>query len=206
MKITKPHFEYENRLIEKGFRFVVGVDEVGRGPWAGPVVAGAVILNCEIVGLNDSKKLCAKKRELLANEIYKVALDCGIGETTVDEIDKIGIQKATFLAFSRAIERLRRADFLLIDGLQWIGSPLPSNSIIKGDAICCSIAAASIIAKVYRDNLMVGIHDELPEYRFDLHKGYGTKLHMENLQKFGVSQHHRKSFAPIKKLVQKSPK
>lgn len=196
-----PHFEYERTYLGQGYKYIVGIDDVGRGPLAGPVVAGAVILPGYISLIDDSKKLTPEKRDNLAKVIIASAADYGIGQASVEEIDEIGVHKASFLAFSRAIDKLKKADFLLTDGLNWKEAPLPNLNIINGDAISCSIAAASIIAKVFRDKLMTNLHQKLPEYRFDLHKGYGTKLHLKMLQEHGISQIHRKSFSPVKKFL-----
>ncbi|MDO8513075.1 MAG: ribonuclease HII [bacterium] len=195
------HYEYENNCLKQGYKFIAGIDEVGRGPLAGPVVAGAVILPGYISQIDDSKKLLPTKRANLAKIIKAGAVDYGIGSASVEEIDQMGLQQASYLAFRRAIEKLKKVDYLLIDGLKWKDAPLSSLAIINGDAISCSVAAASIIAKVYRDNLMCELHKKMPDYRFDLHKGYGTKLHLELLERFGISEHHRKSFAPIKRFL-----
>ncbi len=201
MSKERPNFEYEEKYRLEGYKYIAGIDEVGRGPWAGPVVAAAVILPAEcqkMAGINDSKKLSEKKRNELDLVIREVSVGFGIGEASCEEIDEIGLQPATFLAFSRAIEELENVDYLLIDGMQWKKCKLPNQSIIQGDAISMSIAAASIIAKVYRDNLMCDFHKDFPDYGFDKHKGYGTKQHIEALQKVGICTLHRKSFKPIK--------
>lgn len=197
-----PHYKYEKEFTADGYKYIAGIDDVGRGPLAGPVVAGAVILPGYISMIDDSKKLTPEKRENLAKVIMASAVDYAIGQASVEEIDEIGVHKASYLAFARAINKLKRVDFLLIDGLAWKDSPLPSKSIISGDAIACSIAAASVIAKVYRDNLMIELHEQEPRYNFKQHKGYGTKLHLELLKQHGVSQYHRKSFAPVKALAE----
>ena len=208
MDNKRPHFEYEDKCSTEGNRWIAGIDEVGRGPWAGPVVAAAVVLPAEfktynlkfekLEDLNDSKKLSEKKRVELDVIIREIAVGFGIGEASCREIDEIGLQPATFLAFSRSIEKLDKVDYLLIDGMSWKECKLPNQSIIQGDAISMSIAAASIIAKVYRDNLMCKYHQAFPNYGFDKHKGYGTKIHTEALAKFGICELHRKSFKPIR--------
>jgi ribonuclease HII len=197
-----PHFEYEKSLLEKGFSFVAGIDEVGRGAWAGPVVAAAVILPKRMYKLRDSKIIDRSEREDLARKIKKAAVGYGIGMASVAEIEEFGLHPATFLAYRRALEKIPAADYLLIDAYKWPDSPLPYLNIVKGDSISVSIAAASIIAKVERDMIMRKFHREVcAKYRFDLHKGYGTKTHQERLAKYGYSEFHRKNFKPIKKML-----
>ena len=187
-----------------GFARVCGIDEAGRGPLAGPVVAAAVVLpeGFELPGLNDSKKLTAKKREslyaaLMADERVQKC----IAQATVEEIDELNILRATHLAMRRAAEGLPGGvDFCLIDGLPVPGFPLPSRSIVKGDARCLSIAAASILAKVWRDHYMQELHRQFPEYGFDRHAGYGTKAHIQAIHDHGVTIHHRRTFAPVAQL------
>ena len=195
-------WEYEK--YQAGFRFVVGIDEVGRGPLAGPVVAAAVILpeGYELPGLNDSKKLTARKREALYEALMAdEAVQKCIAQATVEEIDELNILRATHLAMRRAAEGLPGGvDFCLIDGLPVPGFPLASRSIVKGDARCLSIAAASILAKVWRDHYMQDLHRQHPEYGFDRHAGYGTKAHMQALREHGVTIHHRRTFAPVTQL------
>ena len=193
--------EFEFQAKSEGFCFIAGVDEVGRGCLAGPVVAGAVILDLSNPlpeGLNDSKKLTAKKRDIIAKEIRENALCIAIGQIEADEIDRLNILEATKLAMLSAIGKLNpAADFLLIDALKLSASPLPQKAIIKGDAISASIAAASIIAKVYRDNLMCELGKIYPEYGFAKHAGYGTKAHFEALRNHGATEIHRKSFRGV---------
>ena len=199
-----PDMAEEAAAHAEGFARVCGIDEAGRGPLAGPVVAAAVILpeHYELPGLNDSKKLTAKKRELLYealmadNQVQK-----SIAQASVEEIDELNILRATHLAMRRAAEGLPGGvDFCLIDGLPVPGFPLPSRSIVKGDARCLSIAAASILAKVWRDHYMNELHRQYPEYGFDRHAGYGTKAHIQAIHEHGVTIHHRRSFAPVTQL------
>jgi len=183
--------------------YIVGIDEVGRGPWAGPVVAGAVILDPQnpIEGLDDSKKLTVKKRETLALEIKAKALAWGIGQGAAHEIDTLNIVKATFLAMQRAVAVLSITPHLaLIDGHMLPLLDIPAKGIVKGDSLEPCISAASIIAKVERDNEMIKLDAKYPGYGFASHKGYGTKLHQESLKNLGVSDIHRKSFKPIAEL------
>ena len=198
-----PDFEYENLAREKGYNCVCGVDEAGRGPLAGPVFAAAVILpdNIEIDGLNDSKKLSEKKREALYDIICQKAVSYCIAYASVEEIEEHNILEATFIAMNRAIAGLSiKPDFALVDGNQ-----VPKNisvdcqTVVKGDAHSCSIASASILAKVSRDRLMLEIDSEYPQYNFKKHKGYGTKEHTEMLLNYGPCPHHRLSF--LKKLL-----
>ncbi len=201
---TPPDMAEELLCHSEGFARVCGIDEAGRGPLAGPVVAAAVILpeGYELPGLNDSKKLTARKREALYEALMadKAVQKC-IAQATVEEIDELNILRATHLAMRRAAEGLPGGvDFCLIDGLPVPGFPLPSRSIVKGDARCLSIAAASILAKVWRDHYMQELHRQHPEYGFDRHAGYGTKAHMQALREHGVTIHHRRTFAPVTQL------
>ena len=197
---------YEREYTEKGFSVVCGVDEAGRGPLAGPVFAGAVILpeGCIINGVNDSKKLSEKKREELYDIITKTALSWGIGFATEQEIDTLNILQATFLAMERAIEKLTLMPQLaLIDGNQ--APPMkdiPVRTIVHGDGCCECIAAASILAKVSRDRLMRKLDGIYPEYGFAKHKGYGTKQHRQALLEYGPCPIHRKTF--LKKILKTS--
>lgn len=191
----------ENEIYGEGFQLLCGVDEAGRGPLAGPVCAAAVMLPRGLVieGLNDSKKLTEKKREELYSVILKEALTFGIAFATVEEIESLNILGATFLAMNRALEQLDpQPELALIDGNRNTGIELPSRCIVKGDAKCAEIAAASILAKVTRDRYMLEQAELYPEYHFDQHKGYGTKLHYEALREYGPSPIHRMSF--LKKL------
>lgn len=195
--------EYENQANAKGYSIVCGVDEAGRGPLAGPVYAAAVILpEGHIVdGVNDSKKISEKKRELLFDKIIDECVCYSVGVATQQEIDEINILQATFLAMRRAVEGLSvKPDIALIDGNKKPGLDITEWDIVKGDAKSASIAAASIIAKVSRDRYMREMAEKYPEYQFEKHKGYGTKLHYEMIEKYGVSPIHRKTF--LKKILQ----
>lgn len=187
----------ENELRKKGFSAVCGVDEAGRGPLCGPVVAAAVILppDVEIDGLNDSKKLTPKKRDLLYDRIKETALAFCIAEASVEEIDRLNILEADLLAMRRAIAGLQiPADYALIDGNIARDFPIPARAVIHGDAISPSIAAASVLAKVYRDRLCEELDKAYPQYGIAKHKGYGTKAHMDALRQYGPSPIHRKLF------------
>ena len=193
-----PDFEYESHCKQKGYKFVCGVDEAGRGPLAGPVCAAAVILpdGVEIDGLNDSKKLTEKKREKLYDVIVEKALAYSVAFASVEEIEEVNILNATYLAMNRAIEGLlQRPDFALIDGNRVPkGITVPCETVVKGDAKSCSIAAASVLAKVTRDRLLLEYAEKYPEYGFEAHKGYGTAAHYEAIRKYGVLPIHRMSF------------
>lgn len=189
--------KYEKRLYNMGIKYIAGVDEVGRGPLAGSVYAAAVILNPNIyiLGVKDSKKLSPKKREILSDEIKAKALSYSIGFATVDEIDNLNILNATKLAMERAINSLNiKPEYILIDALKLKNICIPQISIIKGDDLSASIGAASIIAKVTRDEYMRNIASLYPEYMFDKNKGYGTKDHINAIKKFGLCPIHRKTF------------
>lgn len=196
-------FEFDNGIRQQ-YKCICGVDEAGRGPLAGDVYAAAVVFDDGVVieGINDSKKLSEKKRELLFDEIIEKAKDYCIATASVDEIEQINILNAAMLAMKRAIEGLEKLpDIALIDGNK---SPLvacETKTVVKGDATSQSIAAASILAKVARDRYMKQIDEELPEYLFSKHKGYGTKLHYEMIEKYGISKYHRPSF--LKKVLNK---
>lgn len=195
-------FSYEKEAHENGFEVVCGVDEAGRGPLAGPVFAAAVILpeNYSHEILNDSKKLSEKKRDLVYDDIIKDAVAWSVGIATEKEIDDINILNATFLAMKRAVDGLSiKPDLAYIDGNQYPKTGVKEVTIIKGDSKCMSVAAASIIAKVSRDRIMLKIAEEYPQYQFEKHKGYGTKLHYEMIEQHGVSPVHRKSF--LKKIL-----
>lgn len=193
-----PDFELEIAAKEKGYNFICGVDEAGRGPLAGPVCAAAVILpvNCIIDGLNDSKKLSEKKREALFDVIKEKALAYSIAYGSVGEIEKFNILEATFIAMNRAINSLLpKADYALIDGNRVPkGITVPCETVVKGDSKSYCVAAASILAKVTRDRLMLEYHDKYPQYGFINHKGYGTKEHYEAIGKYGICEIHRPSF------------
>lgn len=190
-------WKLENEIYDSGVKLLCGVDEAGRGPLAGPVCAAAVILprGCEIPGLNDSKKLTEKKREELYDRIIDSAVSYGIAFGTVEEIEALNILGATFLAMNRAIAKLDpQPELALIDGNRNAGILVNSRCIVKGDASCADIAAASILAKVTRDRYMLELASQYPQYHFEQHKGYGTKLHYETLREFGPSPVHRPSF------------
>lgn len=189
--------EIEEGLYNKGYKLICGVDEAGRGPLCGPVVAAAVILKPEdkIEGVNDSKKLSEKKRELLYDVIMQKALAVGVGISDVDTIEKVNILNATKIAMKQAIEDLSiKPEFVLIDGNQMIDVDINAQTIISGDAKSESIAAASIIAKVTRDRMLIKWDKDYPEYGFAKHKGYGTKAHIEAIGKYGLTPIHRPSF------------
>ena len=195
-------FEFEKQALGRGFSCVCGVDEAGRGPLAGPVYAAAVILplDCEIDGLNDSKKLSEKKRDELFDVIKQKAVAFAVASASVEEIEEMNILQATFLAMKRAVESLEtKPDIALVDGNRKPGLSIAESTLVKGDARCPSIAAASILAKVSRDRYMLEIDKLYPEYQFSKHKGYGTKLHYEMLEKYGISPVHRRSF--LKKIT-----
>ena len=187
-------WEIEDSL---GLRLICGVDEAGRGPLAGPVCAAAVILpeHLQIPGLNDSKKLTDKKRRELFHVIQEQAIAYGIGLASEQEIDEINILQATFLAMRRALEQLTvRPEIALIDGNRETDFGLPVKTVVKGDSLSANIAAASVLAKVTRDNIMVELAQQYPEYGFEIHKGYGTKAHYEALRTYGPCPIHRKTF------------
>ena len=189
----------EREYLQKGFTAVAGVDEVGRGPLAGPVVCAAVIFPLEeevrIAGIDDSKKLSAKKRELLAEQIKRTARAYSICEVDARTIDEINILQATRLCMKRAVESLSvPADMVLTDGNMTLDICVPQRSIVKGDALVCSIGAASILAKVYRDTLMREYAKEFPEYGFEKNAGYGTAVHIQAIRETGICRIHRKTF------------
>lgn len=190
-------WQIEDSFYAQGYQVICGVDEAGRGPLAGPVCAAAVILpkHLEIPGLTDSKKLTDKKRRELFPLIQEQAVAYGIGLASQEEIDEINILQATFLAMERALSQLNvRPDMVLIDGNREREFGVPVQTIIKGDSLSANIAAASILAKVTRDNLMVELAKQYPQYGFEIHKGYGTKAHYEALRQYGASPIHRRSF------------
>lgn len=197
--------EYENELYKNGINYIAGIDEVGRGPLIGPVVTAAVILPKDFYDerINDSKKLSEKKRELLYDVIMENALSVGIGISSEDVIDEINILEATKKAMLEAIDNLSiKPEHLLIDAVK-LNTDIPQTSIIKGDAKSESIAAASIIAKVTRDRMMIELDKLHPEYDFKHNKGYGTKKHIEALYKYGALKEHRKTFEPVTSIIKK---
>ena len=190
-------WEIENGLKMRGFDSICGVDEAGRGPLAGPVFAAAVILphGLEIEGLNDSKKLSEKKREALFDVICEKAIAFGIAQSSENEIDEMNILRASLLAMRRAVEKLSvKPDYILVDGNQIFDAYAPIEYVVKGDSLSANIAAASILAKVSRDRFMLDLSKEFPQYQFEKHKGYPTKLHYECVDEFGLSPVHRRSF------------
>ena len=200
----KNMLEIEDSLYAKGYNFVCGMDEAGRGPLCGPVVAAAVILPKDecIEGVNDSKKLSEKKREKLYDDIMQKAVAVGVGIGDVELIEEVNILNATKIAMKRALENLEiKPDYVLIDGNQMIDINIPGQTVISGDAKSESIAAASIIAKVTRDRMLIEWDKDYPEYGFAKHKGYGTKMHTEAIAKYGLTPIHRPSFC--KKFLKK---
>lgn len=190
-------WEYESKCLDQGYQLIAGIDEAGRGPLAGPVCAAAVILpaNVEIPGLNDSKKLSDKRRRELVPVIKETALAYGIAFADEKEIDEINILQATFLAMERAIAQLKiKPDYLLIDGNRQKDFGIPAETVVKGDSLSASIAAASVLAKVTRDDLMLEMAEKYPQYSFEIHKGYGTKAHYCALREHGPCPLHRMTF------------
>jgi ribonuclease HII len=194
---------YERKARKRGFQLIAGIDEVGRGPLAGPVVAAAVILkeDCYIPGLTDSKKLSAAMRDKFYELIKENALDIGIGIITPEVIDKVNIYEATKLAMKSAIKDLTlQPDYLLLDAMK-LDVPIEQDSIIKGDAKSVTISASSVIAKVTRDRMMMDLDKKIPQYGFGQHMGYGTQYHLSAMKTHGITEHHRKSFAPVRELL-----
>ena len=198
----------ERQLRAEGFSWIAGVDEAGRGPLAGPVVAAAVVLPSdvpELPGVFDSKQLSETEREELFDALYALpGIRIGVASADAEEIDRLNILRATHEAMRRAVAKIAEADFVLVDGLP-VQFTLPSRNIVKGDAKCASIAAASIIAKVTRDREMVQLDEIYPGYGFAKHKGYGTAEHLSALKKLGPSPVHRKSFRPVYELLPETP-
>ncbi len=197
-KRIRKMLQYERNLWNKGKKYVAGLDEAGRGPLAGPVVAAAVVFykNPQISMINDSKKLTAEVREYLFDLILNEAL-CGIGAAEVGEIDRINIYQASFLAMDRALENLNtQPEHLLVDGRAFPRNDIPFTTIIKGDSLSYSVAAASILAKVTRDRIMREYDCEFPQYGFAGHKGYATRDHLDAIEEFGYCPIHRRSFHP----------
>lgn len=194
-------WSFENSVYDEGYSLVCGVDEAGRGPLAGPVCAAAVILPKGLIipGLDDSKKISEKKRDELFEIIKEKALTYGIAFASVEEIEENNILAATFIAMNRAISQLNpKPDIALIDGNRTKGIEIESRSVVKGDSMCADIAAASILAKVTRDRYMLEMAEKFPQYCFEKHKGYGTKLHYEAIREYGPCEIHRLSF--LKKM------
>jgi ribonuclease HII len=206
---VQPGIDYEQRAWAQGYRTVFGLDEAGRGTWAGPVYAGAVCLPPDtpalltmLKGVRDSKLMSRRQRESLVDTIQQVALAWGVGSASSAEIDSVGIVAACHLAMQRSLEQAETpADYLLIDGFKWGANPLPQTHIVKGDRFCLSIAAASVLAKVTRDSYMLELDAQFPEYGMAQHKGYGTPQHKAALLKHGVSHIHRTTFRPMREML-----
>lgn len=195
--------KYESDLARRGYKLVAGVDEVGRGALAGPLVAAAVILrpDARIAGINDSKKLSSSERERLSEAIKEVAVAWAVARVTQAEIDEAGLQLSNIAALRRAVERLEPLpDYVICDGFKVECGNIPGIALIKGDSISQTVAAASILAKVFRDRLMLDYHAEHPDYGFNVNKGYGTSEHIEAIKKTGPCALHRRSFYPISEL------
>jgi ribonuclease HII len=191
---------FEKKIQAQGFRVIAGLDEAGRGPLAGPVVAAAVILppKKKWIGLDDSKKLSPEQREKIFSLILQQEAAVGVGIVEAPEIDRLNILRASLKAMEQAVSNLPISpEFLLIDGLHSLSLPLPQQAIPKGDGRCQSIAAASIVAKVTRDRLMVAYHEEYPHYNFAKNKGYGTQEHLQAIRQYGYCPLHRQSFRPV---------
>lgn len=197
-------FSYERQLAKQGHCFIAGVDEAGRGPLAGPVVAGAVILpaSCDYQQFKDSKKLTPKRREKLYQVLQDMQIPIGVGIAGPEEIDRINILQASLLAMKRAIDALAlNPDYILVDGKFAVPVMIPQEPLIKGEDKSASIAAASIIAKVTRDNMMFEMHEQFPQYNFSQHKGYPTKEHKQLIVEHGPCILHRKSFKGVRELL-----
>lgn len=208
---SRPDFGRELALLRRGFLRIAGVDEAGRGAWAGPVVAAAVILPCkpaanaQLAGVNDSKKLTPKQRGAMREVVQRVALAWAVGSASCEEIDTVGIVPATRLAMARAVEGLAvKADALLIDALKLPAVKLHQQSFNFADSISLSVAAASILAKTARDAMMCELDGKVAGYHFALHKGYGTRIHQQCLRALGPSPAHRHSFKPIREMCKPS--
>ena len=206
MKMDFDNYKYERELREKRIKYIAGVDEVGRGPLVGPVVAACVILPevFDLPGLTDSKKISEKKRELLFDMITDQAISIGVGIIDERKIDEVNIYEASKLAMIDAINSLKvKPEHVLIDAMP-LDLEMPSTSIIKGDAKSLTIAAASVIAKVTRDRMMYELDEKYPEYGFGSHKGYPTKKHVEALKKYGLIEGYRKTYTPIKDMIKEN--
>lgn len=202
------NYKYERELRDKGITLIAGVDEVGRGPLVGPVVAACCILPLEfnLDGLTDSKKLSEKKRDYFFDEIKKQAISYGIGIVSEKVIDEVNIYEATKLAMKEAINNMSvKPEHILIDAMP-LELDIPTTSIIKGDLKSITISAASVLAKVTRDRMLVELDKKYPMYGFKDHKGYGTKKHLEAIEKYGVIDEHRRSFAPVANYLKKHNK
>lgn len=203
--MIKDIYKIEEELYKKGYKYIAGSDEAGRGPMAGPLVAAAVILpvGYKLDGLNDSKQLTEKKREALFKKIYEDAIQVEYEVISVEDVDRLNPLEASRLAMEKSLSRMKKLDYVLTDCMD-VKVKAPYESLVHGDARSASIAAASIIAKVTRDHIMVELDKEYPEYELARHKGYVTKRHLELLEKYGVSAIHRKSYAPVKKVLEQN--
>ena len=205
MKTQFDMYLYENKYKKLGKKVIAGLDEAGRGPMAGPLVVGMVILDPKkkIEGLNDSKQLTEKKREALFKEIYEKAKEVQVDIISVEDVDKLNVYQSSKQGMLNCLKKAKsKIDFVLTDAMP-LGETCDHEAIIKGDAKSASIAAASIIAKVTRDHLMYDYAKVYPEYHFEKHKGYVTKLHLEKIDKYGICEIHRKSFAPVQEVIRK---
>ena len=203
MKTNYDMYLYENKYKKLGKKVIAGLDEAGRGPMAGPLVVAMVILNPKkkIEGLNDSKQLSEKRREALYQEIVDKACEVQVEVISVEEVDKLNVYKASQIGMLRCLDKAKsKIDFVLSDAMP-LGDKWDHEAIIKGDAKSATIAAASIIAKVTRDHIMYDLAKEYPNYHFEKHKGYVTKLHLEAIHKYGICEIHRKSFAPVQEVI-----
>ena len=201
------NYKYERELKDNGIKFIAGVDEVGRGPLVGPVVAACVVLpdNFNLDGLTDSKKLSEKKRDFYFDEIKKQALGIGVGIIDEKKIDEVNIYEATKLAMKAAIDeclKICKIEHILIDAMP-LQLDIPTTSIIKGDLKSITISAASVIAKVTRDRMLDELHEKFPMYDFKKNKGYPTKKHLEAIEEYGIIPEHRRSYGPVKKYLEK---
>ena len=205
MKTQFDMYLYENKYKKLGKKVIAGLDEAGRGPMAGPLVVGMVILDPKkkIEGLNDSKQLTEKKREALFKEIYEKAKEVQVDIINVEDVDKLNVYQSSKQGMLNCLKKAKsKIDFVLTDAMP-LGETYDHEAIIKGDAKSASIAAASIIAKVTRDHLMYDYAKVYPEYHFEKHKGYVTKLHLEMIDKYGICEIHRKSFVPVQEVIRK---
>lgn len=198
---------YEKQLSNEGYKYIGGVDEVGRGPLNGPVVTACCVLpsNFKLDGLTDSKKLTEKKREQFYDYIVNNCIAYGIGECSPEEIDKYNILEATKIAMGRAIDKVKeqiKLDFVIVDGNMKMNLDLPYKSIVKGDSKSISISAASVLAKVTRDRMLIELDKKYPMYGYAKHKGYPTKAHLEAIKKYGLIDGYRKSYGPVKEIIE----
>ncbi len=207
LKSNRPTFLEEQKLWNSGYKFIAGLDEVGRGTIAGPVVTGIVVLPETLSGewvshINDSKRMTPKRRQYVLGHLQDSAIALQTGISSVEEVDQLGIVEAVQLAMKRSVCSIPiTPQFLLMDAFELNGIDIPQKAIVKGDSLSMSIAAASILAKETRDSLMVGLHEKFPEYGFDSHKGYGTKKHIEALKLYGPCPLHRKTFRPVSEYI-----